>query len=78
MLESNPSWQWLHPSSVAVERYIFVSEPKPKMTGLTQNEWQHGLCECYHNPGLCCRVSVITPGLICKVGVITTLGCVVR
>ena len=23
---------------------------------LMQNEWQYGLCECYRNPGICCKV----------------------
>ena len=26
------------------------------MTNIVQNEWQYGLCECYRNPGICCKV----------------------
>merc|ERR1712012_380136 len=25
-------------------------------TKIVQNEWQYGICECYRNPGICCKV----------------------
>ena len=38
------------------------------MTNIVQNEWQYGLCECYRNPGTCCKVFCCSPCVVCNNG----------
>ena len=47
------------------------------MTNIVQNEWQYGLCECYRNPGICCKVYCCGPCVICNNGeAVEKDGCV--
>ena len=50
---------------------------RANMTNIVQNEWQYGLCECYRNPGICCKVFCCSPCVTCNNGeAVEKDGCV--